>query len=67
MIRTRKARRSYAVAERYVQRFNARQHAVHVTVFLGIVAAAILDHYFQMKEAALWLSVGTNGVWVFHG
>lgn len=50
----------------YRRRFNLRQQVVHAGVFAGICVAS----YLQVKgyhDAALYVSLSANGVWIFHG
>lgn len=64
---SRRARRTRAlrVATNYAQR-PTRHHVVHAVIFAGICASTVLAHA-GMPDAALWLSLAVNGVWVFHG
>jgi hypothetical protein len=50
----------------YRRRYVMRQRLVHAGVFVGICVATYLQ-YHDMHEAAVWVSLGANGVWVFHG
>lgn len=43
-----------------------REHLVHVGIFAAICASSLCA-YTGLHEVALALSLGANGVWVFHG
>lgn len=51
---------------RYSRRYVKRQRVVHASVFAGICVASYLQ-WVGMHEPALWVSLGTNALWVFHG
>lgn len=63
--RARRAGRALRVATTYAQR-PTRQHVVHAVIFAGICASTVLAHT-GLQDAALWLSLAVNGIWVFHG
>jgi hypothetical protein len=50
-----------------MRRPHLSKRQVHFAIFVGICLAAILDRFFGAHDAALAVSIFSNGFWILHG